>query len=87
MLTGNLIFIRHDRVQGENANGAYDFANITFSDGLESFTLGMDLSILPMVSSLKRGDHVLATVDIATVGRNNRFTVSDIIKQEKNKAV
>lgn len=84
MLSGELIFIRHDRVTGTNDKGVnYDFANITLSDGLESFTLGLDLSILPMVSNLKKGDNINLTVDIANVGRNVRFSVSDVIKIEK----
>lgn len=85
MLSGNLIFIRHDRIQGTNDKGNnYDFANVTLSDGLESFTLGLDLSILPMVQNFRRGDNVLLTVDLQNQGRNVRLIVSDIKKEEKN---
>lgn len=82
MLEGkNLTFIRADRMQGTGKNGRpYDFANVTLSDGLESFKIDIkpEMTERPEVYNLKKGDKVDIKVDIYENFNRTAFIVSDI---------
>lgn len=83
MLKGeNLTYIRHDRMRGVgNKSGQpYDFANITFSDGLESFKVDVrpEITESSFVQSLRKGDKVNIHVDIYENFNKTAFIVADI---------
>lgn len=86
-----LVFIRHQHRAGISAktNKEYEFANVTLSDGLESFTLDVDLSVVKKFEDFRRGDKVVVTLDaVEGFGNNISFVVSNIdLSIDKSKAV
>lgn len=76
MLKGEgLIYVRHEHRKGVSKDGNdYEFANVTLSDGLESFTLNIDFSILPMFDQFRKGEAIDITVDV-DIGYNNRISL------------
>lgn len=83
MLKGEkLIFIRHEHRQGisQKNDMPYEFANVTLSDGLESFKLNIDLAIVPMFDRFKKGEEINIVIDVLE-GFNNRpdFLVTDVM--------
>ena len=85
-----LVYIRHQHMSGiSNKNQQpYEFANVTLSDGLESFDLNIELTKVSLFTNLKRGDSVIVTLDIGdSFGNRINFVVSDIkLAVEKHKA-
>jgi len=91
MLKGEkLVFIRHEHRKGISQKNEmpYEFANVTLSDGLESFKINLDLAIVPIVERFKKGDAVNIVVDVLE-GFNNRsdFLITDVVYFDKMKAV
>lgn len=85
MLKGEkLTYIRHERNTGVgNKSGKpYDFANITLSDGIESFKLDLkpELTEYKEVAELKKGDKITITVDIFERFKETSYIVSEIRK-------
>lgn len=83
MLEGkNLIFIRHERNTGvgKESNKPYDFANLTLSDGLESFKMPIEphLTESKLMHDLKKGDKVTITVDVFENFNRTQFIVSAV---------
>lgn len=83
MLKGeNLTYIRHDRMQGIGTKSGkpYDFANVTLSDGLESFKLDVrpEMTESSQVQNLRKGDKVNIKVDVYENFNKTAFMVSDI---------
>lgn len=83
MLKGdNLTYIRHDRMQGIGAKSGkpYDFANVTLSDGLESFKLDIrpEMTESSKVLALRKGDKVNIKVDVFENFNKTAFMVSEI---------
>lgn len=85
MLKGtNLIYIRHERNKGigKNSGLPYDFANITLSDGIESFKLDIktDLIETKTLQDIKKGEKISVHVDIFENFNKTAFIVSDVQK-------
>ena len=79
MLKAQLQFVKFDEVKGKNKEGnEFHFANATFSDGLESIELGLDLKQIPVVEDLKRGQKVEIQTDMRKQGYNWGITVKKI---------
>lgn len=87
MLKGKLKYIRHARIQGvSNKNQLpYDFANITLSDGDESFKLDLttNLAETRLLQDLKKGTMVNIEVDVIQDNNRTQFIVSDILLDAK----
>lgn len=91
MLQGkNLTYIRHERNQGigKNSGQPYDFANITLSDGLESFKLDLkpELTEKSTLENLRKGDKVTVIVDVYENFNRTQFIVSDVLVNTTSKA-
>lgn len=91
MLKGEgLVFIRHEHRKGisSKTDQPYEFANVTLSDGLESFKLNLDLAIIPMFERFKKGDKITITVDVLE-GFNNRpeFLITDVVLYDDSKKI
>lgn len=81
MLQGkNLVYIRADKNEGVSTKSGlpYCFANLTLSDGLESFKLDLNPDIVPLLTTFKKGDKVNIVVDVREVFNRNQFMVTDV---------
>lgn len=89
MLKGEkLYFVESEHRRGTNKDGVpYEFANITLSDGLESFKIPLSLDLVNSIGNLKRKDLINIQVDIS-IGYNNRInlTVTDLSSVNLNKS-
>lgn len=81
MLQGkNLNFIRAEKNEGVSKNSGlpYCFANLTVSDGMESFKLDLNPEIVPLMAAFKKGDKVNIVVDVRENFNRNQFLVTDV---------
>lgn len=84
MFTGNLLYITHERKKGisQKSGNEYDFANITLSNGLISFTVDMKPSLneLPLLDDLRLGDKVVVTLNYESRYGKDEEIVTDVKK-------
>lgn len=84
MFKGNgLIYIRHERNKGiSKTDKEYDFANLTLSDGLESFKVSIEpyLCETPLLQNLKKGDKVSVSLEAFENFGKTVFSVTQIDK-------
>jgi len=83
MLKGNdLRFIRANRMTGTNKKGnPYDFADITLSDGMESFKLEVKPELVPLLDTYKKGEKVDINVDVYERYDKTAFLVSGVTRK------
>lgn len=85
-----LVYIRHSRNKGigKESKKAYDFCNITLSDGLESFDLEMEphLDESPDLVNLNKGDVVNLKIDVYQSFNRTQFKVVDVKKVTATKS-
>lgn len=90
MLKGEgLIYVKHEHRAGVSKDGRdYEFANVTLSDGLESFPLPLDFTVVPVFEKMNRGDSVDLLIDL-DIGFNNRVNllVKSATLSQKQKVV
>jgi len=78
-----LVFIRAERNQGysEKKKRDYDFATVTFSDGLESLKMDIVPDLVPQYEQVfKKGDQVVISVDVSVSNNRTVFLVNEIKK-------
>lgn len=76
MFSGEVLFVKKNRIVGESAKGPYDFTNLVVSDGFQSVELNMtdDLLQNPILDTLSKGQKINVTLDVV----RNRFTTINI---------
>lgn len=77
MLKGEYIYVDLEHRNGiSTKNGQpYNFANVTLSDGLESFTQSIDPELVPSFNGAQRGDKVQISVQITAKKSGNEFKI------------
>lgn len=93
MLDKSIKFVKVDHLKGTSkAGNPYEFANITLSDGIESFKLPLDLSIVPTAKMFTRGEDVKVVIDLVKDDEGNfrkdnnqvvQIAVTDITSSKK----
>jgi hypothetical protein len=92
MLKGDYIYIKPNRVQGISAKNQkpYDFANLTVSDGLESFEMACKPSLATALEeneNLRKGDSIVVEVELTSGQRGLEYLVVYVKKVEKKELV
>lgn len=80
MLRGKYTFIRHEHNQGysEKSKKDYDFASITLSDGIESFDMDLEQTVIPSLAGLRKGDEVNIEVETSIRFKRTAFKVVNV---------
>lgn len=74
----NFIRCEHRKGVSNNTGKEYEIANVTLSDGLESFTMDIEPGRIPTAKSFSKGDLVNIEVDVINGFNRTRFVVTNI---------